>query len=201
MEHSAIRGQIDVVIKSPYDIVWFKENALVPEACFVHPSSNPRPVALIMCNSRGTHFERLRASTPSPTFSGGAPTDRPAPSSSQRTSPTTGTQAGCRPTIPQLKSRAALGLINPRLATKNPFEVLGTISEDSPCPMQTATQKPNSLRAVSSSPSSRVQRRWHPALCAVHYGTRNIGFAAGCLGTATPASAEISAIRILRLDK
>jgi hypothetical protein len=178
MEHAAIRGQINVILKAPYDIVCFKENAQGTEAAymasFVYPSSNPRPVALIMCNSHGTHFERLRASMLSPTFSEGAPTDRPAPSSSQRTSSTTGTQAGCRSTIPRLKPKATIGLINPRLsfATKNPFEVLGTISEDSPGPMQTdvATQNANPLRAISS----HVQRRRHPPLCAVHYGTRKL---------------------------
>ena len=72
MEHAAIRGQINVILKAPYDIVCFKENAQGTEAAymasFVYPSSNPRPVALIMCNSHGTHFERLRASMLSPTF-------------------------------------------------------------------------------------------------------------------------------------
>ncbi len=77
MKNAAIRGQINVILKAPHDIVWFKENAQGTEASymasFVDLSSNPKPVALIMCHSHGIHFERLRASTPSPTFSEGAP--------------------------------------------------------------------------------------------------------------------------------
>jgi hypothetical protein len=68
LENSARIGNLDKILRSPTDIVFFQAKpdsdiASFSSTAFTYPGESPRRLALIQCNTSGTHFERIRLPT------------------------------------------------------------------------------------------------------------------------------------------
>ncbi len=65
LESSARIGNLNKILRSPIDVVFFQAKpdsdiASFSPTAFTYPGESPQRLALIQCNTSATHFERLR---------------------------------------------------------------------------------------------------------------------------------------------